>query len=100
MKENLEVCESRMIGRIDVEEITVRPKDEFRVVAKLWSRKESSRYTLTQEQASQYANLFAASPDLMKALEGMCKYWEWVLKDPQFEEYRRAKEAIAKARGL
>ena len=46
------------------------------------------------------ARLICSAPELIEALEGFVKYWEWQIKDPHFEEYRQAKAAIKKARGL
>lgn len=36
--------------------------------------------------------------ELLAACEGMAKYWEWSIGDPDFEEYRRLKSAINKAK--
>lgn len=34
---------------------------------------------------------------MLKALQGMCEYWEFMIDDPNFKEYVTAKAAIQKA---
>lgn len=39
-----------------------------------------------------------AVPELLRTLNNMCEYFEWLINDPNFPAYREAKTAIEKAK--
>lgn len=59
----------------------------------------ASVYPLTLSAKSN-ATLIAAAPELFEALDGLTKYFAFMVKDPQFHEYTKAVKAINKAKGL
>jgi hypothetical protein len=53
-----------------------------------------------EEEMHANGRLYAAATDLLEALEGFRDYFKFMIKDPEFNEFVKAENAIKKARGL